>query len=53
MMCLSAVSSLLQPLPVYTLLPAGELPAQVRGMGETQSELEQSQTTFTLYYGWP
>lgn len=48
MMCLSAVPFLLQPLPAHALLPAGELPAQVRGMGETQSKLDQSQATFTL-----
>lgn len=53
MMFLSAVPSRLLPLPAYALLPAGELPAQVRGMGETQCELAQSQATFTLLHGWP
>lgn len=48
MMFLSAVPSLLQPLPARALLPNGELSAQGRGMGETQSEMDQSQVIFTL-----
>lgn len=48
MMCLSAVPSLLQPLPAHALLPSAALPAQSRGMRETQCEMDQSQITFTL-----
>lgn len=50
MMCLSAVLSLLQPLPAHALLPSAALPAQSRGMRETQCEMDQSQITFTLYH---
>lgn len=40
MICLSAVSSHLQPLPAHALLPVGELPPQGKSMGETRSEMD-------------